>query len=189
MNDDNVKRLLNLPDKEFWALVDRDIRGTLPDVEVEAIRSDAALIERWYQALIRMKKSVEGTLGAKAADAKANRLTAELKNDPDTAKTVDAEHASWRAGAIRFKVGVEERLTVVRTLRAAYAPRLIESAAVLERNLISLRLVQVEDKLQTVEDDLRMLSNAIKAHRKSIVDDDDADPSDADLELWALVAD
>jgi hypothetical protein len=144
----------------------------------DALRSDPAVIERWYQALVRMKKSVEGTLAAKTADSKAQKLQCLLKTgdfgraEPDLvgAQTIEMEYQRWRAGAIRFKVGVEEKLMAVRWLRSQAAPQLIASAAVLERNIMAERV--------------RRLEAAIRAHRDQVLRD--GGPHDGDDQLWNL---
>lgn len=107
----NVEELLGLPEDQFRKLVDSEVRRNSnepnPKLEelAEALR-DHRVAPIWRVALISMKKSVEGQLGAKRMDLA--RAEAELAPEMYT-KRVNEFHV-WRAGALRFRNGVEERI-------------------------------------------------------------------------------
>lgn len=100
---------LELSDDEFRTLLDAAIRGNMDNITVEALKSDPCL-DRTYAALISMKKSVEGQLAAKRADYVIERS----RTPKHRIAEVERKYQAWRAGALRFKTGVEEFLSSVR---------------------------------------------------------------------------
>lgn len=104
-----VHDYLDLPNEDFRDLVDEEVRGITDEAISRALR-DPVLMERWYLTLVQMKKSVESQLGAKRSDL-VRHIGA--RDYPSRV----AEYHRWRAGSLRFKSGVEERLLEVRAMR------------------------------------------------------------------------
>lgn len=110
--------LLALSDEEFRSVVDGAVRNRDPeDDDARAIRSDLLrpeIVDKTYFALIASKKSVEGQLAAKRADYVKSRART---RHPDALRRIEETYRGWRAGALRFKSGVEEFLVEVRAAR------------------------------------------------------------------------
>jgi hypothetical protein len=145
---------------------------------LEALRTPE-VADRWYQQLVTMKKSAEAQLAAKSADDKEKRITLTLvaKEFPEKkeemlrrADEARAGYLKWRAGVLRFRSGVEERLAEA-SWRRRMSVSLIPSALIDERNQL---LSQVS-----------ALTDAIKTHRASMADLEEAD--EADELLWATL--
>lgn len=112
--------LLAIPDDEFRALVaealkvgNTDYRGDLDHTVVDQLKSPE-VVDRTYLALVAMKKNVEGQLAAKKADYIKDRSR---HTDPHEIREVEREYQTWRAGALRFKSGVEEFMVSIRGKR------------------------------------------------------------------------
>lgn len=175
---DVAKQLLEMPQKDFYKVVDQDTRGSSSPTYHAALRSEQIVVERWYQTLVAMKRSVEGTLAAKNSEAKARRIACLQVGDEAGALAVSGDHHTWRAGAIRFATGVSERLAEARFHRLRLYPQAVSAiaaAAVLERDQMAERY--------------DMLLKAIRLHRSEILADADADPSEADETLWDRLPD
>lgn len=167
----------------FSDIVDRDIRGNdrlqngeepLEQEYADALRT-AALCERWYQTLVRMKKSTELTISAKGMDDKNTRHRLETRGDRGKADDVRYKHLQWRAGAVRFLTGVEMRLAEANYCRRAHYGRSLPDHIVEERDRLSEKV--------------RLLLRAIRLHRDEQLSLDGDEHSDADEELWALLDD
>lgn len=160
-----VEALLDMPEDQFRAIVDREVRGTARDVG--PVLRDPRISWRWYFALVQMKKSVESQLGAKRADlAKVRPTIPQYEYEQKL-----TEFHQWRAGALRFKSGVEERLLEIRSQNSRFRPNgeIIED----QRNwalTANFALVQ-----------------GIREHQKVMLKDSPDEVSDADLALWELV--
>lgn len=112
--------LMATPDEEFRVLVaealkvgNHDYSGPLTPEVVDALKSPE-VVNRTYLTLIAMKKNVEGQLAAKRADYVRER--SRLHDGPNL-RAKEQEYHSWRAGALRFKSGVEEFMVSVRGKR------------------------------------------------------------------------
>lgn len=165
--------------EEFAGVVDQEVRGRAPRDLAQALRSPE-VADRWYQQLVTMKKSAEAQLAAKSADDKEQRITLTLvaREFPEKSKEmlrradeVRAQYLKWRAGVLRFRSGVEERLAEA-SWRRRMSTSLIPSALIDERNQL---LSQVS-----------ALTAAIKAHKASMADLEEAD--EADEALWRTIA-
>lgn len=107
--------LAAIPDDVFRAYVDEAVRGHPDDNQVQALRSrlrEPEVIERTHLCLVSMKKSVEGQLAARRADFIKER--ASLRSNPPGQRSAEERYHAWRAGALRFKSGVEEFMLTVR---------------------------------------------------------------------------
>lgn len=166
-----AEQLLNMPEGQFRSLVENDIRGTSDAREV--LRSPQ-VIERLYSTLLSMQKSVEGQLAARKEDMEAARIKsiAEGRNALPGWAEDKAKYSKWRAGSIRFKVGLEQALMEVRHVRDQQRT---ENRGLLFEDEANVRLMRR----------LQMLEAAIKKHRDAFDENDEA--TDADLELWAYL--
>jgi hypothetical protein len=125
---------------------------------------------------------VEGQLAAKGAEARAAQaeFRARLEAGDDEPRRIrvemlkrEARDEAWKAGALRFKTGLEERLGEARRVLHDLDDPLVNVAERIteERNRALVRVA--------------LLEQAIRRHRDTFPDEDD--PSDADLELWQMV--
>lgn len=155
--------LITLSNAQFKEVVDREVRDGLDETAAKALRTDVA--ERWYMALIGIKQSVESQLAAKASDLK--------KLDPTTPEYPPAyrEYHRWRAGALRYKSGIEERIGEARPLRDALYENQYPAILKAERN---------EAHRETLR-----LREAIREHRRQVTRE--FDPNGFDQQLWAEV--
>lgn len=181
-DEDPPSALLDLTERDFYNIVDRDVRGRLESGLARKLR-DPLVIERWYQTLLRMKKTVEGTIAAKKAETRGQRIELDVFgsttvdgveqsfDDPQLEiARIHSEFLKWKAGSIRFKVGVEERLTEVSWRRKLVVSQLILSVAQVERNEFAAEVMR--------------LRKAIEQHRSEI-DRDDA--TEQDEALWSII--
>lgn len=166
-----IQKLLAMPELDFRSIIDDDTRDKVSAELAAGLRSPQ-VVGRWYEALMAMQMSVEGQLAAKTAESKGR--VAHLKAQGKDATLVQFEQAKferWKAGAIRFKSGLEQKLLEAkRILRDANDP-LISDRTAEERNRALARVALLED--------------AIRRHRDAFPREDD--PSDADEELWGYV--
>jgi hypothetical protein len=179
--------LAGLSDEEFRAVVEADLRRRAPhggqslrgDL-VAALRS-APLVARWQSTLARMQKSVDGQLGAREGDFRAERarleatglLLTQNRRDGDSGEflsdeeverrlaslrvrqvTLRAEYERTRASTLRFKTGLDDIALEARYLRERVLEGTFEGAVVAERDRLALRC--------------RRLSAAIAEHRDAV---------------------
>ena len=160
--------LLGMSDDEFRAFVDRDLRKDsreqMDPAYREALRSPE-VVERWLSFLIRMSKSVEGTLASRHEDHEAQK--AALRASPGDKHirllSLSADYHKRRGSTLRFKAGLDEWIIEARTTRDSYRD---DAFGVLSR------VVQLEA--------------AIASHR-STSEDEGLEPEPNDLELWAIL--
>lgn len=179
-----VKSLLGFADEDFQDVVDGEVRR-VGGRYLKGLLSDPALIERWRLALVQMKKNVESQIGARSDDVKAlfieidnpERCDGEERLSPAELREVrterhraaNADFVKWRAGAKRFKLGVEERLLEIRRIRVANGDFKANDHA------LALYMIQT-------------LVDGIESHRAQMLADyQDDEISDVDKELWKLI--
>lgn len=185
--------LLRINDDEFRVVCEQDIKlgRENPDHRTYLALRRPPVLQRFYRMLSQMQRSVEGQLAASRAEMRSRtaRLRAKQRGietgafvpDPDDTFDYETEyqealarHQNWRAGALRFKTGCEERMAeIAGELRQAdlefFADRVKE-----ERNEALVRVTELE--------------NAIRVHREHTCGDDcDYPTCIADDELWGLV--
>lgn len=99
--------------QEFLKIVNDDIRGNADPKYHTALRKPESA-RMWLDALLELKRSCETQL----AEDKALRSEARLKtwSKEDWSKFV-AERDRWRAGTIRFKNGIENKIAEASTLQ------------------------------------------------------------------------
>lgn len=172
-------RLMATPDDQFRSICENDVRVATgkedpgDPVLAKALRTPP-VIQRYYRLLSVLQRSAEGQLAARRAShaARMAKLRAHGTKGEKYQEAL-AEHETWRAGALRFKTGVEERMAelggILRDIDAEFfADRLKE-----ERNQALLRTVVLED--------------AIRRHRAHECDDACKEGCTADTDLWALI--
>jgi hypothetical protein len=159
-----VVELTRLPQDTFRAVVDEDIRNRAPEQVHEALRTED-LVERWYTCLLLMQTSVEGQLASKSADNRAEVQMFYARRDPEGAMRALAAHEQWRAGSLRFKNGVDQKLIEARSLLRRFG----KAATVME------------EQRNRAGEVARSLREAIERHRAST-----SNPTEADLALWAV---
>lgn len=183
--ESTIDRIMAMSDTEFRSLAEDDVReatgkGDPLDLPVhDALRTPPA-IHRFYRLLLVLQRSAEGQLAAKGASHAARMAKLRMHGTTSQSEKYQealAEHETWRAGALRFKTGVEERMAEISSLMReldaeTFADRLKE-----ERNQALLRTLVLED--------------AIRRHRDHECTDDTCDQAHgtcaADDELWALL--
>lgn len=151
--------LSTLSDDDFEGLVNQDVRGQL-DSATSALLREPENVFRWYNSLNSLKKSVEAQFVVKKAELAEFRL---VNATEDEWRQAVAEHERWKAGAVRFKTGVEKRIAEAKQLRIA-----VSRDEVMGR--ISSDLHEARGKLE-------LYRQAIVAHKNA----EDADQADEDL--------
>lgn len=188
--------LAGLPDDQFRALVDADLRQNAARSTIrlraelsEALRSPDN-VRRWYSMLCRMAKSVDGQLAAREADFRGERARLEaLALEADDAgrsglraqqQRLKAEHHKTKASTVRFKTGLDEVTIVAKFLLEQHLEDLFGAAVLAERDYLAGRC--------------RRLTAAIEQHRDAVMADnavmddlggDDAD--EIDEALWSVL--
>lgn len=155
-----AEELLALPDEDFRTIVEDDLREPGP---IRDVLRGPQVIERLHSTMMSMLKSVEGQLAARSVDY--DRVRLRNPQPHDFAQQRD-KYMKWRAGSLRFKVGLEQALIEIRYLRD---PQLNNAA-----------LLWAIEQAQATNN--RLLA-AIRQHRDSF--DPKDDPSDNDEALWA----
>lgn len=195
-NPDRVEALQRLSDHAFRAIVDADLRRQASEEDAAALRTPE-LADRWFTALARMAKSVEGQLAAREEDhrgARAQYEKARLRAggpvrcdscgrsgaDPEDPALRQVEerwlktcedYSRTRSKSLRFKSGLEEWLLEARSVRDTARDALYVSVVTEERNRALARVQELEA--------------AIHKHEANVYDPDD--PADDDLELWRVL--
>lgn len=160
--------ILDLPDEEFRDLVSEalkvnnvDYAGHLTPDDVELLRHPS-VVDRTHLTLVAMKKNVEGQLAAKREDyirQKGNHVNAKELRE------IEDGYHRWRAGALRFKSGVEEFMLSTRSKRE-----------------------RTDDGYYLAYESLRQAVLNHKATVSALLEQD-KDTDEADARLWSLVED
>jgi len=188
---------MEIPDPKFAELVDADLRPPdARDPELSAELRHPEVVKRYYSALLRKAKSVDGQLAAKEAqyEGKVSRLKAKLtiaesqQGMPDATpeqvaearrkatnyraeiSTARSQYFESRVGTIRFKTGLDMNLIEVRRLVDELDSSQFNTLAVQERNLLAGRVQVLED--------------AIRLHQEEIGDEG----SEEDEALWGVLS-
>lgn len=168
--------LLDLPDDDFRDLVGEDTRGKFSGrtpaqakALSEALRSPEVM-HRWYETLLSFQRSVETQLAAKGRDTKSRTATLRAQGSEHNATIIQAEHDRWAAGALRFKLGLEERILEARKLLPDEPSN---PATEIINNTLASRVA--------------LLESAIRRHRDEF-NYGEEDPSIADRELWSVIS-
>lgn len=167
-----------LTDDEFRAIVDRALRGEATEGDNRTLTGQ---LDRWWDVLSAMKKSVETQLAAKRDEVRAQRITRAGRRPNQNDVTEETAYAKWRAGAVRFKNIAEIEMVKVSRLRQARQPAVL--------------LRMVADERNTWHERVRFLEQAIRDHRAQTqaINSDPASEEErnlkrlADGELWATL--
>lgn len=118
--------LLDENKETFLRYVNDDIRDAADEAISRELRSPECL-DRWYRALLAMKRDAETQFALDQAERSEKRLEI---TDRDEWLEYVAVRDRWRAGNIRFKNGVENKLDEAKHLIRAREKRLagLESA-------------------------------------------------------------
>jgi hypothetical protein len=176
-----AEQLMDMNYDDFRVVCEEDIkladRGEMDELTFDALR-EPPVIQRFYSMLSQMQKSVEGQLAAGRAEMKSRTAKMRLRNATAAEyQEAVAKHENWRAGALRFKTGCEQRMAEIAGLlreadMAFFADRVKE-----ERNDALARVKALED--------------AIRTHRDHVCNDEAGCQQDrscaADEDLWGLV--
>ncbi len=163
-----------LSDEAFNQIVNQDVRGTLTSATSQLLR-DPRVVERWYVHLVSLKRSVESQLCANRAELLQKQLDyvgLGAKGNPLWIEA-QATAAKWRAGAVRFKNGVEDRLDEARTLRS-------------KTRADSTITILIEERERAIRN-LTNLRRSILEHREHDCDDRCVDDCVADDQLWKVL--
>lgn len=156
-----LDELVNQEEEAFRSIVDDEVRGHL-DPETAALLRDPKVVDRWFLALIVMKKSVESQMAAKRDDLA--RFAGSHQEE-----TERLAFRKWRAGALRFRNGVEDRILEIRAIRW-------RNGATISTDPYDAIVLNAD------------LASAIRTHRKKMLEDYEPDEvSDADRQLWRLL--
>jgi hypothetical protein len=167
--------------RTFRVLVEADTKGRGTPALRRLLRQPS-VVDRWYDALVSLQKSVEGTIASKQRDFASMMAGFELKMmDADTPKDrlrvnrdmrrAQQRHATWKASAVRFKTGLDQRLVEARRLMHTLPSEPHIAQLTSERN----------DALGRAY----LLERAIKQHRDTFPPQ--VDPSEADQQLWSYI--
>jgi len=202
---DPPRRLTEMPYDRFYQLVDADVRKKL-EPEIAAKLRDGEVLARWLGVLRQMRSSVEGSIAARAAITRAERLplvnqlrereaalsvmrrsrvadgedyerlTEEANELCTKINTFTAKHELWRSRSLRFRNAVIERLTEAEWLQPLDTTPIPNDY-----------LDRADFLIQKLE---ALLSHdyvtAIRRHRSGI---EPEDATDSDRELWLLLPD
>ncbi len=103
-------------DIEFVDLVNRDIRDEVDGAEKDFLH-DPENRDVWLETLKKFKRNSETQLAERRSDkaSKAFQRTSGKMSDLEWAKYL-SEYEAWRCKAIRFKNGVEQRISDVKLM-------------------------------------------------------------------------
>lgn len=168
---ENADLLVQLDDDSFGSLIDAAVRGDL-DKKTRELIKDPRIIERTRLTLVAMKKSVEGQLGAKRAE----HVTKVDKSKPEWAIRKDRQlYNSWRAGALRFKSGVDGLLMDIRLQQTRDNPDAEGIAAFLKSERTAYLVAY------------QKLHDVVVEHRDHECGPECDDQCVADVKLWRAV--
>lgn len=149
---DVTEVVYELDDVRFLKLVNADIRGEASESEAEALRS-TDIFDRWYAALLELSRSCETQLGddrALRSERRVECLTMGEAGKIEWAKFL-AERDRWRASIIRFKNGIENKITEAKNIRRAGSTN--QEAAVLIEAIAAHR-ANVDEDGEAADDEL-----------------------------------
>lgn len=165
-------RLQELSDEEFDEIVNQDVRGIL-DEETSVQLREPLNLERWHDMLLTLKRRVEVQLAANRGEQAAKQ--AEYLSLGSQGKVLwlryKSQNERWRQGAIRFKNGVEDKLSEAKRTRSVSRSENFPSILIRER----------DGAIQQV----MTLRNAIIQHRIATVNEE-GDQEELDSHLWDL---
>lgn len=146
----NQGELLGLMPEAFKSVVNNDIRGECDSETEQALRSQD-VCRRWYNMLVSTKRSIETQL----ATFRIERV--QKANSPDYEPWLQ-DKLKWRAGALRFKSSVEEKIA------------------------------EAKEHLRAETNQAEKYRHAILDHQTACVATDGDPDHDVDRALWSVVS-
>lgn len=104
------EKLISMSAEEFNQVVNDDVRAVEP---IDALR-DPIVVERWLQALLSIKRKIEGQFSVKKFE-RYQLYGATGGAGPEYAKGTE-DYATWIRATTRFRNGVEDKLAEARSL-------------------------------------------------------------------------
>lgn len=127
-----------LDNDRFVKLVNADIRDDASADEHKALRS-AEVLPRWLTTLISLKRSCETQLADDRALRSEKRVACLDRDDGKlTWARFLAERDRWKAGSIRFKNGVEDKIAEARLLQKSSTNTRLRDAIIKHRDTIDI---------------------------------------------------
>lgn len=161
-----------LSDEAFNDIVNADVRGTV-DKETSSALRDPAVLSRWYDTLLSLKRSVEAQLTANRGEQSTKQ--AEFLHLGAAGRPLwlqfRGQSEKWRQGAIRFKNGVEDRLAEAKRLRSTTDRDSYVSILIHERDAAMAEMYR--------------LRTAILEHKNAV--EREEDDEEVDDRLWASI--
>lgn len=103
-------------DEEYTKVVNDDIRGVVSEEIADWLRSDDE-VEEFYDKLCSLRSDVELQLTTNKGEVHERRATHLRQNRSEEEwHTFLAENERWKAGAIRFRNGVDNRIREVKRI-------------------------------------------------------------------------
>lgn len=96
----------------FEDIVAKDVRNEASNAEIEELKTDK---KQWLAVLNSLKRDVELQINAQKVRVAQKKLEKPTK---DEWLAFNAKEASWRLGALRFWVTVEDKMMYVKRLRS-----------------------------------------------------------------------
>lgn len=181
--------MTTISDETFDAYVNDDVRGYIinpedpehkerlpvPEEVTQLLRSPEHVV-RWHNALLGHKSSVEAQLSNGKAERANMAALCWRKGAAGKQEWLDyvAKQEKWRAGALRFRNGVDVKLTEAKQLMRSLDVNVVVEEIAAERNEAIRRVVELE--------------TAILTHQSAVDAADEDDAITADEDLWNQVA-
>lgn len=137
----------------FRALVARAAKGQATDAEREMLVSEGVR-ERYRATLLSLKRDAEAQLTERAAALATYKSRCIADGSKSAYFAEENAYQTWRAGALRYRNGIEERLSELRTQFGRVPPPKAQSQATDARRQrgedIDARLDRIETMLARV---------------------------------------
>lgn len=107
----------SMDDANFRALVVAESKGITPS-SVREMLQHPAVLRRWMDALVEIKKDVDAQMTEREAKALAFQQECHQNGGKGEWFSYKSGWLQWRATANRFRAGIERRISEVRRIRA-----------------------------------------------------------------------
>lgn len=143
------------PDDQFRVLVARASKGQATDAEREMLVSEGVR-ERYRTTLLSLKRDAEAQLTERAAALAAYKSRCIADGSKAAYFAEENDYQKWRAGLVRYRNGIEERLAELRAQYGRVPPAKATSPAADARRQrgedINARLDRIEGMLAQLLD-------------------------------------
>lgn len=117
MTDHRYSHIVEADEETFRVFVNDDIRNRAHEDVGRALRSSEC-VDRWYRALVSMKRNAELQITLDRADRSAERARLDGASDGKQLwMQYVKERDQWAAGNARFKAGVEDKIDEAKSIR------------------------------------------------------------------------